>query len=49
MSLAALIAMVELAAEELSTPSLTTHEMARSEVLGLSEVLLYVTDSRAAS
>ena len=39
-SLAALMEMVEVAAEELLFPSLTTQEMVRFTVLGLSEVLL---------
>ena len=41
--------MVEVAVDESLSPSLMTQEMVRLAVLGLSEVLLYVTDSRAAS
>ena len=39
-SLTAVMVTVEVAAEEESVPSLTTQEMVRFAVLGLSEVLL---------
>ena len=39
-SLSAAIVIVDVTAAELSEPSLTTHEMVRSAVLGFSEVLL---------